>query len=40
LTAYLDTTVLLPTLIVEPMTAAVYEYLGDNDFRKTLTHQP
>src|SRR5258708_19559178 len=28
LSAYLDTSVLLPTLIAEPMTEAVYGYLG------------
>jgi len=28
LSAYLDTSVLLPTLIAEPMTEAVYDYLG------------
>jgi uncharacterized protein len=30
LTAYLDTGVLLATLIVEPTTEAVYEFLGGN----------
>jgi len=28
LSAYLDTSILLPTLIAEPMTEAVYDYLG------------
>ena len=28
MSAYLDTSVLLPTLIAEPMTEAVYDYLG------------
>jgi hypothetical protein len=34
LSAYLDTSILLPTLIAEPMTEAVYGYLGAN--RKEL----
>ena len=28
MSAYLDTSILLPTLIAEPMTEAVYDYLG------------
>jgi predicted nucleic acid-binding protein len=35
LNAYLDTSVLLPTLIVEPTTEVVYEFLGD-DSRELL----
>ena len=34
MSAYLDTSILLPTLIAEPMTEAVYGYLGAN--RKEL----
>lgn len=31
MSAYLDTSVLLPTLIVEPTTEAVYDFLGDDN---------
>jgi hypothetical protein len=47
LSAYLDTSVLLPTLIAEPMTEAVYDYLGADrqellisDFVPPKSHRP